>query len=133
MAGREPGDNVGAVKERKDGELVLIQEGCRYGVEEYDGGEQELIYKRVVYSEMKGVYSNPDSLLDHFSQHLLYPNNTYQHDSGGDPEFIPSLMHAQVSAYCLSLPSKSVPSSNTRGEEIESDGEEEEKQPDEAV
>jgi len=84
-----------AVKEGEDGEWVLMQEGWRYEVEEDDGGEQELVYKGVVYSEMKGVYSDPDSLLDRFSQHLLYPDNTYQHDSGGDPEFIPSLTHEQ--------------------------------------
>jgi Zn-dependent M16 (insulinase) family peptidase len=48
----------------------------------------------VVFSEMKGVYSSPDSLLAEYSQQSLFPDTTYGFDSGGRPEEIPSLIQA---------------------------------------
>ncbi|KAL7118942.1 hypothetical protein ACP275_02G032500 [Erythranthe tilingii] len=40
---------------------------------------------------MKGVYSQPDSILGRASQQALSPDNTYGVDSGGDPQVIPKL------------------------------------------
>ncbi|XP_073024732.1 presequence protease 1, chloroplastic/mitochondrial-like isoform X2 [Primulina eburnea] len=45
----------------------------------------------VVFNEMKGVYSQPDSILGRASQQALFPDNAYGVDSGGDPEVIPKL------------------------------------------
>lgn len=47
--------------------------------------------KGVVFNEMKGVYSSPDSVLGREVQQALFPDNTYGVDSGGDPVVIPQL------------------------------------------
>lgn len=73
-------------------ENTLRQEGWHYDVESLDA---PLAYKGVVFNEMKGVYSSPDSLLGEYSQRALYPDNCYGLDSGGDPERIPDLTFAQ--------------------------------------
>ena len=44
---------------------------------------------------MKGVYSSPDSVFYRAVQRALFPDNTYAHDSGGDPEKIPDLTFEQ--------------------------------------
>ena len=67
---------------------VLQQEGWHYELEK---PEDPLTYKGVVYNEMKGVYSSPDSLLGRATQQALFPDNTYGVDSGGDPNAIPDL------------------------------------------
>uniref|UniRef100_A0A7S2FA16 Peptidase M16C associated domain-containing protein n=1 Tax=Octactis speculum TaxID=3111310 RepID=A0A7S2FA16_9STRA len=69
-------------------ELVLRQEGWHYELEDPSA---PLTLKGVVYNEMKGVYSSPDSLLGRQSQQVLFPDNTYGVDSGGDPPVIPDL------------------------------------------
>ncbi len=74
----------------------LGQEGWHF---ELDNLEGELIYKGVVFNEMKGVYSNPDSLLERFSQRSTFPDNTYQFDSGGDPAVIPELTYEQFKTF----------------------------------
>ncbi|WP_320173676.1 insulinase family protein [Maridesulfovibrio sp.] len=66
---------------------TLMQEGWHY-VPEEDG---TLSYKGVVFNEMKGAYSSPDSLLYEATQNSLFPDITYGLDSGGDPEVIPEL------------------------------------------
>ena len=45
----------------------------------------------VVFNEMKGVYSQPDSVMNRVTQEAVFPNNTYNVDSGGDPVVIPDL------------------------------------------
>lgn len=40
-------------------ELVFQQEGWHY---ELDNKDAEMVYKGVVFNEMKGVYSQPDSI-----------------------------------------------------------------------
>jgi len=71
---------------------TLKQEGWHYHVEAEDA---PLAYKGVVFNEMKGVYSSPDSLLAEYSQRALYPDTCYGLDSGGDPERIPDLSFEQ--------------------------------------
>mmetsp|Transcript_7600 Transcript_7600/g.11407 ORF Transcript_7600/g.11407 Transcript_7600/m.11407 type:complete len:1060 (+) Transcript_7600:42-3221(+) len=66
---------------------VLKQEGWHFEVDK----ENKLEYKGVVYNEMKGVYSNPEALLNRAAQQALFPDNTYAVDSGGDPIKIPEL------------------------------------------
>ncbi|KAF5843319.1 Metalloenzyme, LuxS/M16 peptidase-like protein [Dunaliella salina] len=67
---------------------VFEQEGWHY---ELDSPQDELSFKGVVFNEMKGVYSSPDSVFYRAVQQALFPHNTYGHDSGGDPTQIPSL------------------------------------------
>ena len=68
--------------------LVLQQEGWHYELEKPD---EPLIYKGVVFNEMKGVYSSPESLLYRAAQRAVFPDNTYACDSGGDPMDITTL------------------------------------------
>lgn len=71
---------------------ILMQEGWHYELDDMDG---DLTYKGVVYNEMKGVFSSPDAILDHKILEVLFPDNTYGFESGGDPEVIPELTHQQ--------------------------------------
>lgn len=71
-----------------DDAQILEQEGWHYHLENKD---DDLIYKGVVYNEMKGATASPDSqLYDHLSSQL-YPETIYQYNSGGVPKAIPSL------------------------------------------
>lgn len=71
-------------------EKIFRQEGWHYELE--DAG-QPLIYNGVVYNEMKGAYSSPESLLERYTQNTLFPDNCYGKDSGGDPSQIPTLTY----------------------------------------
>ncbi len=62
---------------------------------ELDKADEAITYKGVVFNEMKGVYSSPDSVLGREVQQALFPDNTYGVDSGGDPTVIPQLTFAQ--------------------------------------
>ncbi|MDR3554477.1 MAG: insulinase family protein [Syntrophobacteraceae bacterium] len=76
--------------------FVLQQEGWHY---ELSGPEGALGIKGVVYNEMKGVYSSPDSLLLELSQQSLFPDITYGLDSGGDPKVIPTLTYERFKSF----------------------------------
>ncbi|GAB6036836.1 insulinase family protein [Fundidesulfovibrio butyratiphilus] len=60
---------------------------------------EEYIFKGVVYNEMKGAYSSPDSLLAEYTQRELFPDVTYGQDSGGDPAHIPDLTYRDFTAF----------------------------------
>jgi Zn-dependent M16 (insulinase) family peptidase len=75
---------------------VLQQEGWHYELEEPDA---PLVFKGVVFNEMKGAYSNPDDLLGDRARQSLFPDNTYGVDSGGDPRHIPDLTYAQFKSF----------------------------------
>ncbi len=75
---------------------TLQQEGWHY---ELENSEDEMTFKGVVFNEMKGVYSSPDSLLGRYSQEVLFPDNTYGVDSGGDPQHIPDLTYEQFKTF----------------------------------
>ncbi|MFQ5575907.1 MAG: insulinase family protein, partial [Anaerolineae bacterium] len=72
------------------------QEGWHF---ELDAPDNPLAFKGVVFNEMKGVYSSPDSLLAHYNQQALFPETPYRHDSGGDPTHIPNLTYAQFKQF----------------------------------
>ncbi|MBV9848742.1 MAG: insulinase family protein [Armatimonadetes bacterium] len=72
---------------------TFLQQGWHYEMERPD---EPLIYKGVVFNEMKGAYSSPDAILGKHSQQSLFPDNTYGVDSGGDPRQIPDLTHEQL-------------------------------------
>ncbi len=75
---------------------IFEQEGWHY---ELEFPEAPLIYKGVVFNEMKGNYSSPDSMLRELSQRSLYPDITYGLDSGGDPKHIPDLTYDELKAF----------------------------------
>lgn len=69
---------------------IFEQEGWHLDLPVKEG---PLTIKGVVYNEMKGVYSSPDSRLAELSQQSLFPQTTYGQDSGGDPQVIPNLTY----------------------------------------
>ena len=75
---------------------VLQQEGWHYELEQAD---EPLAYKGVVFNEMKGAYSSPESVLGRLCQESLFPDNTYGVDSGGDPRHIPELTFEQFADF----------------------------------
>ena len=54
-------------------EETLMQEGWHY---EMDDPANPLTYKGVVFNEMKGAYSSPDSLLARTIQQSLFPKQS---------------------------------------------------------
>ncbi len=69
---------------------IFMQEGWHY---ELASADDELTINGVVYSEMKGALSTPDSVVYENVQQRLYPDNTYGVNSGGDPDHIPELTY----------------------------------------
>jgi len=63
---------------------IFRQEGWHVAAEE----DAPWAYKGVVYNEMKGVYSSPESVLAEQSQRAVFPDMLYNLDSGGEPESI---------------------------------------------
>ena len=75
---------------------IMMQEGWHY---ELDSVDDELTYKGVVFNEMKGVYSSPDSVLERELMHSLFPNTTYGVDSGGNPDNITDLTYEKFKKF----------------------------------
>lgn len=69
---------------------IFEQEGWHY---ELDGADEPLKYNGVVYNEMKGALSDPDSVLYNALSAALFPDTAYAHESGGDPTAIPELTY----------------------------------------
>ncbi len=79
-----------------DKEEIFLQEGWHYEMADQDS---PLIYNGVVYNEMKGVYSTPDSVIARSISGQLFPDSVYRHDSGGDPKEIPTLTREEYLEY----------------------------------
>jgi len=67
---------------------ILKQEGWHY---ELSDKNSPLVYRGVVYNEMKGAFSNPSRELWYQVFKYLFPDNSYGYESGGYPTAIPSL------------------------------------------
>lgn len=79
-------------RERK----IFEQEGWHY---ELAAPDAPLSINGVVYNEMKGVFSNPESVLERYTMHALFPDTTYGFESGGDPDVIPQLSYEEFLAF----------------------------------
>lgn len=75
---------------------IMMQEGWHY---ELDNKDEEIAYKGVVYNEMKGAFSSPESILFRKISESLYPDTQYGVESGGDPDIIPQLTQQQFLAF----------------------------------
>ena len=69
-------------------ERVLRQEGWHHELPDKDS---PVVYKGVVYNEMKGAFSSPNRELAYQAYKHLFPDNGYGYESGGYPTAIPSL------------------------------------------
>jgi Zn-dependent M16 (insulinase) family peptidase len=74
----------------------FAQEGHRLEFEEVDNPDSPLIYKGIVYNEMKGAMSSPTSQLWQKVTRYLFPTTTYHFNSGGEPDAIPDLSYEQL-------------------------------------
>lgn len=77
-------------------ELDFAQEGHRLEFADLEDSESELLYKGVVFNEMKGAMSSTNSVLWHTMSENLFPTTTYHYNSGGEPENIPELSYKQL-------------------------------------
>ena len=76
--------------------LDFAQEGHRLEFAEADNPNSELLFKGVVYNEMKGAMSSVTSQLWHTLSKYLHPATTYHFNSGGEPDCIPNLTYEQL-------------------------------------
>jgi Zn-dependent M16 (insulinase) family peptidase len=82
-------------------ELSFKQEGYRIEIEtaHENTGSVNLVYKGVVYNEMKGAMSSPNQVMARSILNALYPETTYSYNSGGDPAVIPRLTYDQLKSF----------------------------------
>ena len=85
---------------------IMMQEGWHYELNDRD---DDITYKGVVYNEMKGALSSPESILMRKVSESLFPDTTYGVESGGDPDFIPDLTQEEFLEFhkCYYHPSNS--------------------------
>ena len=69
---------------------IFKQEGWHY---ELEGSDSELKVNGVVFNEMKGVFSSPDSIIESAILKNLYDNTNYAYESGGNPNDIIDLTY----------------------------------------
>ena len=74
----------------------FLQEGWRYEMQDKDDA---LTINGIVYNEMKGVMSAPDSVVGRGMRQSLFPDTEYGVDSGGDPDVIPDLTYEDYIAF----------------------------------
>ena len=99
-----------------DGELIFMQEGWNYKFKEPNTNTAlenqkklmnndskpylyQMEYGGIVYNEMKGSYSSPDSLLQRYSMTNIFPDSIYKFDSGGDPNEIPNITFEEFRSF----------------------------------
>jgi Zn-dependent M16 (insulinase) family peptidase len=80
-------------------ELDFAQEGHRVEFEKMEDPSSDLVYKGVVFNEMKGAMSSPVSQLWQKISKNLFPTNTYHYNSGGEPSEITNLTYAQLNTF----------------------------------
>ncbi|MCY0965358.1 insulinase family protein [Parathalassolituus penaei] len=76
--------------------LDFAQEGHRLEFENPDDPQSPLVFKGVVYNEMKGAMSSPVSQLWQGVSSYLFPTTTYHYNSGGEPAEITRLSYDQL-------------------------------------
>ena len=75
------------------------QEGHRLEFSKFDKSGSDLEYKGVVFNEMKGSMSNITNTTWQALTRNLFPDLTYRHNSGGEPEDITSLTHDYLKGF----------------------------------
>ena len=71
-------------------EKIFKQEGWHYDLEDE---KDDLKFNGVVYSEMKGAFSDPDDIFERQIMNSVFPDSPYGVESGGDPQVIPELTY----------------------------------------
>ena len=79
--------------------LDFAQEGHRVEFAEAENPDSDLVFKGVVFNEMKGAMSSVSSVLWNTLCEHLFPTTTYHYNSGGDPQHIPDLGYDDLKAF----------------------------------
>ncbi|XP_059953540.1 presequence protease, mitochondrial isoform X1 [Mesoplodon densirostris] len=77
-------------------ELDFCQEGWRLEHEDPNDPQTPLVFKGVVFNEMKGAFTDNERMFSQHVQSRLLPDHTYSVVSGGDPLCIPDLTWEQL-------------------------------------
>jgi Zn-dependent M16 (insulinase) family peptidase len=77
----------------------FLQEGHRLEFSNAKDPTTPLEWKGIVFNEMKGALSSPETRLWHAMMESLTPDLTYAHFSGGDPKEIPLLTYEELIAF----------------------------------
>jgi Zn-dependent M16 (insulinase) family peptidase len=75
------------------------QEGHRFEFAKMDDPTSDLIYKGIVFNEMKGAMGSQSARYGRALGENLFPTSTYHWNSGGDPVNIPDLTYEQLKAF----------------------------------
>ena len=76
--------------------LSFLQEGHRLEFQKPKDLDSPLVYKGIVFNEMKGAMSAPEARLWNSLMENLTPNLPYAYNSGGDPKDIPKLTYQEL-------------------------------------
>jgi presequence protease len=79
--------------------LSFLQEGHRLEFLKPDDPTTPLVFKGIVFNEMKGAMATPDARLSEAIMHALFPDLTYGVNSGGDPKEIVTLTYEDLKAF----------------------------------
>ncbi|WP_428821111.1 insulinase family protein [Microbulbifer sp. MCCC 1A16149] len=79
--------------------LDFAQEGHRLEFADPDNPDSDLVFKGVVFNEMKGAMSSVTSQLWQKLSKYLFPTTTYHFNSGGEPADIPDLTYDQLVSF----------------------------------
>jgi Zn-dependent M16 (insulinase) family peptidase len=74
----------------------FLQEGHRLEFADPKNPKSLLQWKGIVFNEVKGSLSSPETRLWHAMMETLTPDLTYAHFAGGDPKEIPSLTYEEL-------------------------------------
>ncbi|KAM5156938.1 presequence protease, mitochondrial isoform 1-T2 [Mantella aurantiaca] len=80
-------------------ELDFWQEGWRLEHENPTDSSSPLIFKGIVFNEMKGAFTDNESVYAQHLQRKLLPDHTYSVVSGGEPLDIPDLTWEQLKKF----------------------------------
>ncbi|MFW5996666.1 MAG: insulinase family protein [Lentisphaeria bacterium] len=78
---------------------TLKQEGHHLAFKRPGDIDSPLTIRGIVYNEMKGAYSDLDSLIGRTGFNSLFTQSPYRFDSGGNPEKIPELTYEQFKKF----------------------------------
>ncbi len=79
--------------------LDFAQEGHRLDFAEPGNLDSDLVYKGVVYNEMKGAMSSVTAQLWQCLSRYVFPESSYHFNSGGDPEAIVNLSYDELQRF----------------------------------
>jgi len=80
-------------------EDIFRREAHHYSLVDNADLDSPLTLSGIVYNEMKGAYSSPESLMWEHGSRGLFPETPLGRDSGGDPKQIPQLSYEKFCAF----------------------------------